>query len=245
MELLEGLDLETLVRRFGPLPPERVVYLLGQVCDSLADAHAAGLIHRDVKPANIVACNWGLRWDFIKVLDFGLVKALWGLGDDERLTTDGAIAGTPAFMAPEAVLGANALDARVDIYGVGCVAYWLLTGERVFAGRTPMELILHHAKTPVAPPSERVGRPIPEALEKLVLSCLAKDPEERPPSAEWLADRLAECAFEPRWTARRAREWWEQNVLGGPGRPGPRGEGTRGGVTGSTPASPSDRAVTT
>jgi serine/threonine-protein kinase len=190
--------------------PSRAVFLLAQVCDSLAEAHHRGLIHRDIKPANILACHWGLKWDFAKVLDFGLVKARWSLGSDDQLTTEGVVAGTPAYMAPEAALGGRALDARVDLYGVGCVAYWLLTGDRVFAGKTPMELILNHVKTPPVPPSERVSEPIPESLEKLVLQCLAKDPEERPPSAEWLGDRLAECRTPQRWTSRRAREWWER-----------------------------------
>jgi serine/threonine-protein kinase len=211
MELLEGLDLESLVRRFGPLPPERVVYLLGQACESLADAHAAGLIHRDVKPANIVTCRWGLKWDFVKVLDFGLVKPAWGLGEDDRLTVEGTIRGTPAYIAPEAALG-GPLDPRVDLYGLGCVGYWLLTGEQVFAGSSPLELILHHVKTPPVPPSRRLAGAIPEALEALVLSCLAKDPDERPPSAESLAERLAQCPTAEAWTQQRAREWWEKNV---------------------------------
>jgi serine/threonine-protein kinase len=212
MELLEGLDLESLVKRFGAVPPERAIHLLVQACESLAEAHAEGLIHRDVKPANMIASHWGRKWDFVKVLDFGLVKATWNLGEDDRLTTDGVITGTPAFMAPEAALGGRALDARVDIYGLGCVAYWLLTGQRVFTGRTPLEVVLHHARTEPEPPSRRVAWPIPEPLEGLVLSCLAKDPESRPPSAEWLADRLAECPTAQLWTPQRAREWWEQNV---------------------------------
>lgn len=213
MELLEGLDLESLVKRFGAVPPERAVHLLTQACESLAEAHAEGLIHRDVKPANMITCHWGRKWDFVKVLDFGLVKATWNLGEDDRLTTDGVITGTPAFMAPEAALGGRELDARVDIYGLGCVAYWLLTGQRVFTGHTALEVVLHHLKTAPEPPSRRVAWPIPESLEGLVLSCLAKDPESRPPSAEWLADRLAESPIAPLWTAQRAREWWEQNVL--------------------------------
>jgi serine/threonine-protein kinase len=221
MELLEGLDLETLVRRFGPVPPERAVHLLVQACDSLAEAHAVGLVHRDVKPANIVACHWGLKWDFVKVLDFGLVKATWSLGEDDRLTSDGTIVGTPAYMAPEAVLGEEALDARVDLYGLGCVAYWLLTGERVFAGRTPIEVLLHHVKTAPIPPSARVGTKIPPSLEALVLSCLAKDPDERPPSAEWLAARLAEGETAGDWTPARAHAWWEARATGvGPAPPG-------------------------
>jgi serine/threonine-protein kinase len=238
MELLEGLDLETLVKRFGPVPPERAIHLLTQACESLADAHGAGLIHRDVKPANIVACHWGLKWDFVKVLDFGLVKAAWSLGEDERLTSDGVIAGTPAFMSPEAVLGGRTLDARVDLYGIGCVAYWLLTGERLFTGKTPMEVVLHHVKTPPVPPSERVSWPIPESLEKLVLACLAKDPEGRPPSAEWLGDHLAECRTEQRWTPQRAREWWERSVFAGSAPFPPAGTAGVGARTSSTPAGP-------
>lgn len=210
MELLEGMDLETLVRRFGPVPPERAIHLLGQACESLVDAHAADLIHRDVKPSNILACHWGLKYDFVKVLDFGLVKKRWTLAEDEQLTTEGVVAGTPAYMAPETALGGRELDARVDIYGLGCVGYWLLTGERVFGGETPMEMVLHHVKSTPVPPSERVPWEIPEALEQLILSCLAKEPDERPRSAEWLGDRLAECRTAERWTARRAREWWER-----------------------------------
>jgi serine/threonine-protein kinase len=209
MELLDGLDLETLVRRFGPVPPERAIHLLIQACDSLAEAHATGLIHRDVKPANILACHWGLKWDFVKVLDFGLVKTAWTMGDDERVTSEGTITGTPAYMAPEAALGGQAIDARVDLYGLGCVAYWLLTGERLFVGRTSVEVLLHHVKTPPVPPSERLGRPIPASLEALVLACLAKDPDERPASAEWLAARLAECETAGDWTPDRARTWWD------------------------------------
>jgi serine/threonine protein kinase len=164
-----------------------------------------------------VACHWGLKWDFVKVLDFGLVKATWSMGDDDRLTSDGVITGTPAFMAPEAVLGEKALDARVDLYGLGCVAYWLLTGERVFVGRTPVEVLLHHVKTPPVPPSERARQEVPRSLEALVLQCLAKEPDERPPSAEWLAARLADCEVAGAWTPARAREWWEQNLAGAPG----------------------------
>jgi serine/threonine-protein kinase len=212
MDLLDGLDLETLVRRFGPVPPERAIHLLVQACDSLGEAHATGLVHRDVKPANIVACRWGLKWDFVKVLDFGLVKATWSLGEDDHLTSDGMITGTPAYMAPEAALGGRDVDARADLYGLGCIAYWLLTGERVFVGRTPVEVLLHHVKTEPVPPSERCGREIPADLEAHVLRCLAKEPDDRPPSAERLAAHLAECQAAGRWTPERARHWWEANV---------------------------------
>ena len=142
------------------------------------------------------------------------MKATWSLGEDERLTSDGTIAGTPAYMAPEVALGGRPLDARVDLYGLGCVAYWLLTGERVFTGATPMEVVLNHVKATPIPPSKRGARPLPEALEVLVLSCLAKEPKDRPPSAAWLGERLAECRTEEAWTPARAREWWDRNVAG-------------------------------
>jgi len=216
MDLLQGLDLETLVKRYGPVPPERAIHLLVQACDSLAEAHAVGLVHRDVKPANMIACHWGLKWDFVKVLDFGLVKATWTMGaDEDHLTSEGRITGTPNFMAPETILGAKHLDERVDIYGLGCVAYWLLTGERVFTGRTALEVLLHHSKTPPTPPSERVRTPIPAPLEALVMQCLAKEREDRPPSAEWLAARLVECPTAGEWTPDRAREWWESRASSG------------------------------
>ena len=156
MELLDGLDLETLVRRFGPVPPERAVHLLAQACDSLAEAHATGLVHRDVKPANIVACRWGLKWDFVKVLDFGLVKATWNLGEDEHLTSEGTITGTPAYMAPEAALGGRDIDARVDLYGLGCVA--LLAAHGAAGVRRP------HAGRGPAAPREDPARPALGAL---------------------------------------------------------------------------------
>ena len=166
-----------------------------------------------MKPANIVTCRWGLNDDFVKVLDFGLVKGTWNREEDEGLTAEGMIAGTPSYIAPEVALGGRVLSSGVDIYGLGCVAYWLLTGERVFTGATPMEVVLHHAKTAPVPPSERAGRPFPDGLEPLVLACLAKEPTERPQSAEWLRDRLAECVTQTRWTPARAREWWDRNVV--------------------------------
>jgi serine/threonine protein kinase len=212
MELLDGLDLETMVRRFGAVPPERAIHFLVQACDSLAEAHAAGLVHRDVKPANIVACHWGLKWDFVKVLDFGLVKATWTMGEDDHLTTERTMAGTPAYMSPEAALGRRDLDGRTDLYSLGCVAYWLLTGERVFQGSTAVDVLMHHIKTPPVPPSERSGRPISPELEALVLACLAKEPEDRPPSADWLATRLAACSVDEPWTKERARLWWESTL---------------------------------
>jgi len=182
-----------------------------------------------VKPANMITCHWGIKWDFVKVLDFGLVKATWSMGTEpDHVTSDGMITGTPAFIAPETVRGEADIDGRVDLYGLGCVAYWLLTGERVFSGRSAVDVLFHHLNTPPVPPSERLGAPLPAALEELVLSCLAKDRDQRPRSAEWLAARLLKCETGAEWTQDRAREWWEATRFRAGSTAG-RGEG------GSTP----------
>ena len=208
MELLEGLDAESLLRRFGPTPPERAIYLLRQVCHSLSEAESCGLVHRDIKPANIFLCRYGEEYDFVKVLDFGIVGVVRDPAETSPvLTRENAVHGTPAFMAPEQAMGDH-LDGRADIYATGCVAYWLLTGQLVFTAETPMGLLLHHAQTPPIPPSARTDLPIPRALEDLVLSCLAKDPANRPQSARELSLRLAEVAGASPWTQEQAREWW-------------------------------------
>jgi serine/threonine-protein kinase len=209
MELLEGYDLRELVARAGPVPPERAVHLLRQVCDSLAEAHVAGLIHRDVKPANVFACRYGRRLDFVKVLDFGLVKHGGKRpGDADQVTGDLIAGGTPAFMSPEQAVGDSGLDGRSDLYAVGCVAYWLLTGAVVFEGRTPMETVMMHVQRAPEPPSRRTALPIPAALERIVLDCLAKDPAARPQTADELSDRLAAVPLPVEWTPGRADEWW-------------------------------------
>jgi serine/threonine protein kinase len=209
MELLDGLDAETLVRRSGPLPAERVIHVLRQVCHSLSEAESRGLVHRDIKPANIFLCRYGEEYDFVKVLDFGIVKATRNTADTGPvLTQEMAVHGTPAFIAPEQALGGADLDGRADIYATGCVAYWLLTGQLVFTADTPMALLLHHARTPPAPPSARTELPIPAALDRLVLACLAKDPAERPPTAKELSRRLASVEGASDWTEDRARDWW-------------------------------------
>jgi eukaryotic-like serine/threonine-protein kinase len=209
MELLDGLDADALVRRSGPIPAERAVYLLRQVCHSLSEAESCGLVHRDIKPANIFLCRYGEEYDFVKVLDFGIVKAPEQVEEDApALTRENVVQGTPEFIAPEQALGGTELDGRADIYATGCVAYWLLTGQLVFTAETQMGLLLHHAHTPPTPPSARSGLPIPTALDQLVLSCLAKEPAERPQSARELSRRLAEIEGAEAWTQDRAREWW-------------------------------------
>jgi serine/threonine-protein kinase len=213
MEILDGLDLESLISRFGPVPAERAAHLLVHACDSLDDAHYAGLVHRDIKPANLYACRRGRRYDFLKVLDFGLVKSSWAdASSDVALTRESAITGTPAFLAPEVVLGERAIDGRVDIYGLGCVAYWLVSGHRVFEGATPMELVIHHVQTPPVPPSQRGEVAVPRALEDLILACLEKDPARRPASAAELGRLLEATGLPARWTPERAREWWDANM---------------------------------
>ncbi len=210
MELLEGFDLGTMVRRFGPMPPERAIQLLRQVCHSLAEAHEQGLIHRDIKPENIFVCHYGRDPDFVKVLDFGLVKVpAKGGSEDVNLTTGGFAGGTPSYIAPEQAMGEK-VDGRTDIYSLGCVAYWLLTGSPVFESHSAARLIADHVYAAPRPPSERAQRKIPVDLERVVLSCLAKKPEDRPQSAEELSEMLGSCETDEEWTRGRARDWWDR-----------------------------------
>ena len=208
MELLDGLDADSLLRRFGPTPPERAIPLLRQVCHSLSEAHSIGLVHRDIKPANIFVCQYGEEYDYVKVLDFGIVGAVHTPDDSSAMhTRENALKGTPAFMAPEQAMG-QPLDGRADIYATGCVAYWLLTGQYVFTADNAMGLLLQHAQTPAVPPSSRTELPIPSGLDDLVLACLAKDPAQRPQSARELSLRLGELEARYPWSQERAREWW-------------------------------------
>jgi hypothetical protein len=218
MELLDGLDLETLVRRHGPVPANRVIYLLRQVCHSLAEAESIGLVHRDIKPANLFVGKYGGEYDFVKVLDFGIAKDADHLMETGALafTRDNILRGTPAYIAPEQALGGSAIDSRADIYAVGCVAYFLLTAQLVFTADTPMGVVVHHAHTAPTPPSERSELPIPPALDELVMACLAKQPGDRPQSARELSRRLAAVdGIEP-WTDERARHWWDTHEPASP-----------------------------
>lgn len=216
MELLTGRDLESLIREFGPLPADRAMYLLRQVCHSLAEAHERGLIHRDIKPANIYVCRMGLDYDFVKVLDFGLVKHNAAGDLDSRtqtlMTAAHTTIGTPAYMAPEIILGRNDVDRRADVYAIGCVAYFMLTGHLVFEGATPMEALVNHVHTPPVPPSERSERRISPDLDAIVLACLEKDPEKRPQDAMALRRLLHECETCSSWSNARAREWWRVHL---------------------------------
>jgi len=212
MELLEGLDFERFVQRYGPMPAERVIYLLRQVCSSLAEAESYGFVHRDIKPANLFLCRYGGEHDFVKVLDFGIAKAAapdmletGAIG----ITQDNMFQGTPAYIAPEQVLNTSRVDGRADIYATGCVGYFLLTGKPVFAGDTPMAIVVQHANTPPTAPSQSSELPIPPALDRVILDCLAKNPADRPQSAHELSRRLAEVDGVRPWTEDRAREWWD------------------------------------
>ena len=213
MELLAGRDLETLVREFGPVPADRALFLLRQACHSLADAHARGLVHRDVTPANIYVCRMGLEYDFVKVLDFGLVK-FNDQSSMERTLMTGAhtTTGTPAFMAPEIILEGE-VDQRADVYALGCVAYYLLTGQLVFEADTPMKMFVRHLQTPPIPPSQRTEMPIPRELDEIVLACLEKDPSKRPQNADELLRLLRRCRFGETWDHETARGWWETHLV--------------------------------
>jgi len=210
MELLNGLDLERLVQRYGPIPAERAVYLLRQVCQSLAEAESYGLVHRDIKPANLFVCRYGGEHDFLKVLDFGIAKPAPDMMQTGAMgfTQDNVLQGTPAYIAPEQVMNGSNVDGRADIYATGCVGYFLLTGKPVFTGDTPMAVVVQHAHSQPAAPSESSELPIPPALDRLILDCLAKSPSDRPQSARELSQRLAEVDMANAWTEDRARDWW-------------------------------------
>jgi serine/threonine-protein kinase len=211
MEYLDGMDLERLVSRFGPLPAGRAIHLLRQACLSLAEAHGKGLLHRDVKPANVFVARMGTSTDVVKVVDFGLVKTQAGGTSDLKLTADGITAGTPAYIAPEMVVS-GPVDHRADLYCLGLVGYWLLTGCLVFERDSGVKVLVAHAHDEPSPPSAVCELPIPADLESVVMDCLRKSPDERPASAAELSHRLAACESAGSWTSDRAARWWDSHL---------------------------------
>jgi serine/threonine-protein kinase len=210
MELLDGIDLEELVRMNGPLPPARVCHILQQVAGALAEAHAVGLIHRDVKPANIMLCRQIGRADIAKLLDFGLVRELDG--SDKTKSDVHALTGTPLYMSPEAIVHPREVDGRADLYALAAVGYFLLVGAPVFEARTVVEVAGLHLHAQPVPPSERLGRPFPQALERAILRGLAKKPEDRFVSAEAFARELRIASEGVAWTPEEAQAWWTRHV---------------------------------
>jgi serine/threonine-protein kinase len=197
------------------MEPSRVVHILSQICKSLEEAHRAGLVHRDIKPRNILLCRLGLEYDFTKVLDFGLVKSFRAVDLAESLMTlDGSITGTPAYLAPEIALANLDVDGRADLYSLGCVAYFLLTGTLVFEESSPTAFAIAHVQTRPTPVSQRTELPIPAGLEAIVTQLLEKDPANRIQSAQELARRLRLLRDVPPWCPDRAAQWWETNVPG-------------------------------
>jgi len=210
MELLDGISLDVLVKQFGPQPAPRVRHILRQVCESLEEAHQRNLVHRDLKPSNIMLCKLALSHDFVKVLDFGLAKCA-ACEDVAQITLENVAAGTPGYIAPEVALGETAVDGRADLYALGCVAYYLLTGEMVFSEANAMSMVVKHVQTAPARPSSRTELPIPADLEAIVMHCLEKSPAARPQSARQVAAMLAQCTFEP-WSDAEAAAWWERHL---------------------------------
>jgi hypothetical protein len=213
MELLEGTSLDEMVEVDGPQPEARVIHLLEQVSASLAEAHDAGLIHRDVKPGNILVVERGGISDLVKVVDFGLVKDVGvkpsgAAASQPALTMADAITGTPLYISPETVTAPETVDARSDLYALGAVGYWLLTGTHVFGGNSILEVCAHHLHSPPEPPSVRLGAPVAADLERVLLACLAKRPDDRPASAHVLREQLRACAAAGAWTQARAAHWW-------------------------------------
>ena len=206
MEHLDGLDLDRLVQEHGPQAPARVIHILQQVCGSLAEAHGAGLVHRDVKAANVILCCRGGVADVAKVVDFGLARTQAGPGDAQ--SDDALVVGTPAYLSPEGFRAPEGVDGRSDLYSVGVLAFLLLTGELLFDGDDLVSMCGQHMMRAPDRPSERLGRVLPADLEELVLRCLAKDPEDRPASAAELGGALAACADAGTWTDGEAAAWW-------------------------------------
>jgi len=209
MEYLDGLDLQRVVQEHGPLPPARVIYILAQIAGALSEAHRAGLVHRDLKPANVFLCDRGGQRDTVKVLDFGLVKDTSPNNSDPAQTELNALIGTPTYLAPESIHSPGEVDARSDLYAVGAIGYFLLTGREVFQGASIVALCIAHLSEKPVRPSERIKRELPADLEALIMRCLAKQPEERPATAAALRQALLACSV-PAWNCEDAEDWWQR-----------------------------------
>jgi serine/threonine-protein kinase len=209
MELLEGATLEEVVEVGGALLPSRAIHVGCQIASALVEAHSAGLIHRDIKPANVILCERGGGPDVVKVVDFGLVREL-DTGAT-ALSRAGTVSGTPLYLAPEAIRSPDQVDARVDIYALGCVLHYLLAGDHVFHGRTTVEVCAHHLHSEPPPIAKRAPGSLPEELGKIVMDCLQKDPALRPQSAADLLERLRACGAANNWTPQASRAWWDAN----------------------------------
>lgn len=212
MELLNGVDLQELVQRFGPLSSSRVVHVLRQAAESLHEAHQRGMVHRDIKPANIHLGHLAGQYDWVKVLDFGLVRSFETGPSDPQLTREGATTGTPAFFPPEMSLEGSVADSRSDVYALAAVGYWLLTGQLVFEGAGPMDMIIKHVKEEPVPPSQRTEIAVSAGLERAILAGLAKAPDDRPQSMRAFADLLRQEAIVPPWTQENAARWWQLHL---------------------------------
>jgi serine/threonine-protein kinase len=234
MELLSGLDLAGLVGRFGPVPAERAAHFLHQICVALDEMHATGLVHRDIKPENLHVCRRELHYDFLKVTDLGLVKPARGTTAEHlAVRAKGRVFGTPAYMAPEIARGEPG-DERTDIYALGCVAYWLLTGNAVFGGDSAERTMRNHLYEDPPPPSRRTELDVPPALDQLILHSLSKQPALRPQSAAEFQRRLAACRLRHPWTEERADQWWDtcfpDGTIGAADVAGPRPRSAQGSV---------------
>jgi serine/threonine protein kinase len=213
MEYLDGIDLQNLVEKYGPQSEARVIHILQQICGSLYEAHSLGLVHRDIKPANIMLNRRGGEPDVVKVLDFGLVKAL----DDDKqahLTAANSMTGTPLYMSPESIQSPNSVDARSDLYAVGAVGYFLLTGHPVFETNSIVELCQQHVSVVPVPPSDRLGAPVSRELEAVLLACLEKSRAKRPQTARDLASMLTKCPTASSWSIEEADAWWGRHERG-------------------------------
>jgi serine/threonine protein kinase len=207
MEYVDGTTLHSIVEKEGPLPEGRVIRVLRQICGSLQEAHAMGLVHRDIKASNILLCDRAGVPDFVKVLDFGLVKMMKG---DVNITLPGSLTGTPLYMSPEAISSPDTLDGRSDLYAVGVLGYYLLTGRYVFDGRTGMDICRQHLTSEPEPPSAKGDATVSSQLESVLMRCLAKDRDERYSSGHELAEALAACPGADNWTRQDARHWWDE-----------------------------------